>query len=260
MPIYFNERGLRLADAPAPVAEPASKSQAEVPASTEVKQEQASKTEQMRMMDAVREAAREYDTPSEADIKEFVAGRAKDASKVDTQKFLDLTLEQRQNDLIDLLDNHLRSQGPLKRGRRKLRVSAPRGYLRRLLRSMDSDSIAQVSLRLRSIGHSDEEIDGFFQKKFGEEVMSQVASKKAQMSETDNWIADDLYFSEDDWDDLDSGYETNPTEMAQKIASNLPNPVINVTVQAPKNGKKIVKRDPITGLIESVEEEDEDAV
>jgi hypothetical protein len=80
------------------------------------------------------------------------------------------------------------------------------------------------------------------------------------MSETDNWVADDLYFSEDDWDDLDSEYETNPTEMAQKIASNLPNPVINVTVQAPKNGKKIVKRDPITGLIESVEEEDEDAV
>jgi hypothetical protein len=258
MPIYFNERGLRLADAPAAVAEPAATSKTEVPPSAEVNQEQASKTEHMRMMDAVREAAREYDTPSEGDIKEFIAGRAKDSSKVDVQKFLDLTLEQRQNDLIDLLDNHLRTQGPLKRGRRKLRVHAPRGYLRRLLRSMDSSSVAQVSLRLKSMGHSDEQVNAFFDKKFGPEVMAEVASKKAQMSETDNWTSDDLYFSDEDWNDLDADYDNNSAAIAEKIVSNLPNPVINVTVQAPKSGKKIVIRNPETGLIESVEEEEED--
>lgn len=255
MPIYFDENGIRLADAAA-VAEPPAASIEEKPAPDTT--ETVNRTEHMRMMDAVREAAREYDTPTEGDIREFVAGRAKDPSKVDIQKFLDLTLEQRQNDLIDLLDNHLRTQGPLKRGRRKLRVHAPRGYLRRLLRSMDSDSIAQVSLRLRSMGHDQEQISEFFSKKFGEEVMSSVQNKMTQMSDSDNWHTDTLFL--DDWDDFedrsDVGFTVDPIQMAEKIMQNLPQPVINVTVQAPKSGKKIVKRDPETGLVESIEDDD----
>lgn len=264
MPIYFDERGVRLADAPGAVAEPPAAEAPEVSSAKEGDSSAASKTEHMRMMDAVREAAREYDTPTEGDIREFVKGRAKDHTKVDIEKFLDLTMEQRQADLIDLLDNHLRSQGPLKRGRRKLRVSAPRGYLRRLLRSLDTDSIAQVSLRLQSMGHSEESVTEFFTKKFGEEKMSEVTTRKAEMSDSGNWATDDLYMAED-WDDegdddqLDLGFRESPAEMAERIASNLPQPVINVTVQAPKSGKKVVKRNPETGLIESVEEEDDDA-
>lgn len=261
MPIYFDERGVRLADAPGAVADPPPAEEASVQAK-EGDSSATSKTEQMRMMDAVREAAREYDTPTEGDIREFIKGRAKDPSKVDIEKFVELTMEQRQDDLIDLLDNLLRSQGPLKRGRRKLRVSAPRGYLRRLMRSMDTDSIAQVSLRLQSMGHSEEEITSFFTKKFGEEKMAEVISRKAEMSGSDNWTADGLYLTEEwddegDFDQLDLGFRQSPAEMAEKIASNLPQPVINVTVQAPKSGKKIVKRNPETGLIESVVEEEE---
>jgi len=255
MPVFFSEKGVRLAEAPAAVV-------VDTPAKESKSQEgdvsPAARTEKMRMMDAVREAAREYDTPTEGDIREFVAGRAKDPSKVDVQNFLDMTLEHRQNDLIDLLDNHLRTQGPLKRGRRKLRVSAPRGYLRRLLRSMDSDSIAQVSLRLKSMGHSEQDVKTFFTKKFSEEIMAEADAKQTEMSESNNWVTDDLFFAED-WDDLDQsdqGFNVNPVEMAQKIASNLPQPIINVTVQAPKTGKKVVRRDPETGLIQSVEEED----
>ena len=262
MPIYFDERGVRLADAPGAVAEPPAAEETSVP-TKEGDSSAASKTEHMRMMDAVREAAREYDTPTEGDIREFIKGRAKDPSKVDIEKFVELTMEQRQDDLIDLLDNLLRAQGPLKRGRRKLRVSAPRGYLRRLMRSMDTDSIAQVSLRLQSLGHSEEDVTAFFTKKFGEEKMSEVTSRKAEMSDSDNWTTDELHLAEEwedgDYDQLDLGFRQSPAEMAEKIASNLPQPVINVTVQAPKSGKRVVQRNPETGLIESVVEEEEDA-
>lgn len=253
MPIYFDERGLRLADAA--VAEPAAEAPAEVSGPTEEeKAAKASKTEHMRMMDAVRDAAREFDTPTEADIKEFVAGRAKDPSKVDITKFLEMTLDQREADLIDLLDNHLRQHGPLKRGRRKLRISAPRGYLRRLMGTMDSDSIAQVSLRLQALGHGEEEVNALFGKKFDAATMEEVAAKKAEMSDSGNWEIDGLLFGDIDLSDDELTF--NAAEMAKNIASNIPQPVVNVTVEAPKKGKTVVKRDPKTGLIESVEEED----
>lgn len=256
MPIYFNDKGLRLADAPVAEA-PASEAPAENSAPTEEDiAAKASKTEQMRMMDAVRDAAREYDTPTEADIQEFIAGRAKDPSKVDIAKFLEMTLDQRQSDLVDLLDAYLRQHGPLKRGRRKVRVSAPRGYLRRLMDSMDSDSIAQVTLRLQSRGHGEEDLNRFFGKKFNEETMGEAAKKKAEMSDSDNWEADGLFFNEDWNEEDDDAFGVNPVEMAKKIASNIPQPVVNVTVEAPKKGKTVVKRDPSTGLIESVEQED----
>lgn len=254
MPIYFNDKGLRLADAP--VAEAPAESGTEVSAPTEQEiAAKASKTEQMRMKDAVRDAAREYDTPTEADIQEFIAGRAKDPSKVDIAKFLEMTLDQRQDDLVDMLDSYLRQHGPLKRGRRKVRLSAPRGYLRRLMDSMDSDSIAQVTLRLQSRGHGEEDLVSFFGKKFDEDTMNEAAEKKAQMSDSDNWEADGIFFNED-WSDEDDSFDVNPVEMAKNIASNIPQPVVNVTVEAPKKGKTVVKRDPNTGLIESVEPED----
>lgn len=261
MPIYFDERGLRLADAPGAVADPPATEEASLPADKkEGDSSAASKTEHMRMMDAVREAAREYDTPTEADIREFVQGRAKDPSKVDIQKFLEMTMDQRQADLIDLLDNHLRQVGPMKRGRRKVRISAPRGYLRRLMRNMDSDSIAQVALRLQSMGHDSETVKDILTRKHGEKKAAEVDAKIAEMSESDNWTTDGIEFVEDSWEEHENPDEVmnvNPVEMAQRIASNLPQPVINVTVQAPKNGKKIVKRNPETGLIESVEEEED---
>jgi hypothetical protein len=262
MPIYFDERGVRLADAPGAVAEPATAETPSVPSeqTQEGESSAASKTEHMRMMDAVREAAREYDTPTEADIREFVAGRAKDPSKVDIQKFLELTLDQRQADLIDLLDNHLRQAGPMKRGRRKVRISAPRGYLRRLMRNMDSDSIAQVTLRLQSMGHDPEVVKELLTRKRGAQKTAEVDEKIAEMSETGNWTTDGIEFVEDSWEEHENPSEVmnvDPAEMAQRIASNLPQPVINVTVQAPKSGKKVVKRNPDTGLIESVEEEED---
>jgi hypothetical protein len=262
MPIYFDERGVRLADAPGAVADAPPAESAEVPAADNKEGESSStsKTEHMRMMDAVREAAREYDTPTEADIREFVAGRAKDPSKVDIQKFLELTMDQRQADLIDLLDNHLRQTGPMKRGRRKVRISAPRGYLRRLMRNMDSDSIAQVTLRLKSMGHDEETVKELLTRKQGSKKTVEVEEKIAAMSESDNWTTDAIEFVGDSWEDHENPSEVmdvDPVEMAQRIASNLPQPVINVTVQAPKNGKKIVKRNPQTGLIESVEEEED---
>lgn len=254
MPIYFNDKGLRLADAPVAEAPASADAPIESSPSKEEIAAKASKTEHMRMMDAVRDAAREYDTPTEADIREFIAGRAKDPSKVDIAKFLEMTLDQREADLIDLLDNHLRQHGPLKRGRRKLRISAPRGYLRRLMGTMDSDSIAQVSLRLQSLGHGEEEINSLFSKKYDAATMEEVAAKKAQMSESDNWEIDGILF--EDLDSSEDDYSFNAAEMAKNIASNIPQPVVNVTVEAPKKGKTVVKRDPKTGLIESVEEED----
>lgn len=119
--------------------------------------------EYQRMLDAVRDAAREFDNPDEGDLREFIAGRANSPDQVDLQNFMRLVIEQRKNDLVDVLDQLMRKSGPLRLGRRKVRVSAPKGFVRKTLNSLQPSDLANIMHRLQARGHSEESIKRFFQ-------------------------------------------------------------------------------------------------
>lgn len=277
MAVTFDMNGVRLADVPnAGVAkvDPNAKSgnpnhdtrsgkfggggkkdgQAEAPANTQPE-------EFARMMDAVRTAAREFDNPDIGDVTEFIRGHAKKPDQVDVNGFLAAVQQQRQNDMLDIFDQQLRSSGSMAQGRRKVKVSAPRGYIRKYLKSLDSQTIANLSLRLEGLGHSSADVSAFFSKKFPGQS-EQVTKQKAQLSQMyeTNWEAEEVFlaYPDDVGEENDVETEIDPIEMAQTIAANIPQPIVNVTVEAPepqKPPKKIIKRDA-NGLIESIEDED----
>lgn len=142
-----------------------------------------------RMIDAIRDAAREFDAPDVGDIKEFLAGRAKAPDKVDVQQFLTLVQEQRKSDAVDILDQQIRSSGVLPLGRRKVRVSAPRGYVRRLIGSMDGDMLGEIMHRLEAKGHDRDEIDRFFDRKVTEDKNSAARARRDSFQGSD-WQGD----------------------------------------------------------------------
>jgi hypothetical protein len=154
--------------------------------------------EYARMIDAVRDAAREFDSPDVGDVKEFLAGRAKAPDKVDIQQFLTLVQEQRKSDAVDILDQQLRSSGVLPRGRRKVRVAAPRGYVRRLIGSLDGDQLGEIMHRLAAKGHDPEDVDKFFNGKVKDDVAETARSRRDSFQASD-WQGDpfeDVEFAE----------------------------------------------------------------
>lgn len=188
-----------------------------------------------RMLDAVRDAAREFDTPDEGDIREFLQGRAKNPAQVDIQSFLRAVQEQKKTDLVDMLDQQLRSGGALKRGRRTVKVAAPRGYVKRTLGSLDDAGIAEVMHRLEARGHSEEDLEQFFAKRVGDERKERAKEQKKGIAASDDWT----YQYEDLADDQqDFEWHTDPIQMAAEIARNIKPPTITlspvINVEAPK--------------------------
>lgn len=123
-----------------------------------------------RMLDAVRDASREFDDPDIGDIKEFLSGRAKAPDQVDVGNFLMMVQEQRKADAVDLLDQNLRTTGVNPQGRRKVRVVAPRGFVRKMIGSMDQNMLAEVMHRLEARGHDRKDIDDYFKGRVGDDT------------------------------------------------------------------------------------------
>lgn len=140
--------------------------------------------EYARMLAAARDAAREFDNPQAGDIKEFLAGRARDPKQVDVQGFLDMVRQQRISDLADLLDNQFRLAGDMKQGRRKVRLAAPKGYVRKAVKNLQPSEVDQLISVIVSRGHDEAQVKTFFNEKgydhvtlsdeYGEEVDSLV--------------------------------------------------------------------------------------
>lgn len=123
-----------------------------------------------RMLAAARDAAREFDNPQAGDIQEFLAGRARDPKQVDVEGFLQLVRQQRIADLADLLDNQFRLSGSLKQGRRKVRLAAPKGYVRKAVKNLDPSEVDQLISVIASRGHDEAEVRKFFNSKGYEHV------------------------------------------------------------------------------------------
>lgn len=109
-----------------------------------------------RRMDAVREAAREFEDLSEQDLRERLRGAtSRPLADADLTGFRADVRAQQLDDLLDLLDQAER--GKL-RSRRTVRVSAPRGYLRKTIGSLTTAELTQLETRLRARGWTDKQV------------------------------------------------------------------------------------------------------
>lgn len=230
-----------------------------------------SQEEWERRLDAIRDAAREYDEMGQGDAKEFLNGRVNDLSKVDVDAFLSDVREQRIDDLIDILDHQLRSRvDGSRRARRFVRLQAPRGFVKRLFASLSDDEIIKVTTRLANRGWAvDDLIDQIISRVNKQERKEQLESRfRAALGDVvklDDWEGrfrpdmDDVELVEMFEDEEPRAVHVEmpqlPTapsaiELADalgKVASSLPAPVVNlspvINVEAPKPTNKKVIRD-----------------
>lgn len=109
-----------------------------------------------RMLDAVREASRSIDTPDESNVTEFIQERANAPDQVDIANFLQLINAQRKQDLVDVLDQQLKGTS------HRVRMTASRVYMRRIIRTLPPEDVAEVVHRLEAMGHESKKILKFF--------------------------------------------------------------------------------------------------
>lgn len=125
--------------------------------------------EYARMLDAVRDAARQLESIDESTITEFVQGRANSPEQVDIANFMAMVTEQRKADLLDIVDDSLREDSNI------IRLTAEPGTVKKLMRQLGSDEVADIMTRLEGMGHSPEEIDAYFD---GRIAVAEEAKKK----------------------------------------------------------------------------------
>ncbi len=121
-----------------------------------------------RRMDAIRDAAREFDDVGLEDLREWLKGRTtRDLEENELEEFLKDIRRQRLSDLLDVLENSIRRAMPLRgRNRRTVRVAAPRGWSRRTLTGLNDDEVAELFRRLESRGFTSDELDSHLLKRF----------------------------------------------------------------------------------------------
>lgn len=109
-----------------------------------------------RRQDAVREAAREFETLSPQDIKERLRGlTSRELDEDDVKQFEVDVRAQQLDDLCDALDQMQRG---VKRGRRTVRIQMPRGYLRFALHRLTQDEVDELGARLTARGWSADDL------------------------------------------------------------------------------------------------------
>jgi len=108
-----------------------------------------------RRVDAVRDAAREFDQLAIGDIKEFLAGRStRELDPGELDQFLADVNEQRITDAVDILDRQIRTKDEnFERGRRTVKLQAPRGWVKSVISTLDDDRLAEIINRLQARGH-----------------------------------------------------------------------------------------------------------
>lgn len=114
----------------------------------------------LRQRDAVRDIAREMDELASGDIQDLLAGRlTRPLEEEEITAFLTQVRQQRIDDLVDMLDWQFRNLiENVKRGRRRVRLTAPRGWVRKVFNSMTDEEILSVINRLEARGHGRESL------------------------------------------------------------------------------------------------------
>jgi hypothetical protein len=137
---------------PAPASDPVEETP---PLERSVKPEDVGWDEWQRRHNAVSTLAREYDEVDQGDIREFLKDRtSRDLSEEEISQLHHDIRTHRVGDITDVLDGQLRSTvDQMKRARRTVRVSAPKGWLKRAFNNLDQRGVEQVVARLTSRGH-----------------------------------------------------------------------------------------------------------
>ena len=211
----------------------------------------------LRMLDAIREAARTYSgrlTPE--NIQAFIKKRAANPGAVNIQAFLQAAAAQQMHDVVDVLDQELRTvRGP--------KLTAPQGYVSKILKGASDDDVAEIVAWLAARGNSAEKAAGIVMGKAGrarkEKIAAAVQKKTAQVTASDyeaTWESDEnVELAEEKEKPLDPVQLVNA--LAEKIS--IPAPIVNLTpnitveVEAPKPTRRVVERDDknlITGFHE----------
>lgn len=153
----------------------------------------------LRQQDAVRDIAREMDELASGDIAELLSGRlTRPLEQAEMDVFLQSVRQQRINDLVDMLDWQFRNLiETVKRGRRRVRLTAPRGWIRKTFNAMSDDEVLSVINRLEARGHSREDLQrtilGRIRKK---DRADAIGARLADIPENDNSL--ELAFEQ--WD------------------------------------------------------------
>lgn len=130
-----------------------------------------------RMHDAARQAARGLNVIDDISMEKYLTKRAVDHEQVDREKFSRMVRDQRNHDVVDILDQHLRSGGPRMRGA-WVRVVSPRGHLGKLIASLSPADVSVVMHRLQAMGHDEEAIHKFFAGRIADEDHAAAVSVK----------------------------------------------------------------------------------
>lgn len=130
-------------------------------------------TEWARRQDAVREAAREFEDLTAQDLRERLRGAtSKPLSDQDLEQFRVDVRAAALDDLVDVLDQTVR--GKL-RGRRTVRIHAPRGYVVRIVKTLSKIEADEVDSRLRSRGWTDKQVQESFTSRLPVQIEPEVA-------------------------------------------------------------------------------------
>lgn len=114
-----------------------------------------------RMLDAVRDAARQFDVADTEQIQAFLQDRAANPEQVDLENFLEQVRQQKLSDLVDSLDSKLVGEAkPRTRFRVKVQVSP--SYTKKFLNTLTDQEFAEVQARLLAKGHSEESLAKLF--------------------------------------------------------------------------------------------------
>lgn len=136
--------------------------------------------EWQRRQNAVKSLSREYDEVDQGDIREFLKGRtSRDLTEEEIGQLHHDIRSHRVSDITDVLDSQLRSTvDQMKRARRTVRVSAPKGWLKRAFNNLDQKGVEQVVAHLASRGHDPETIKKrVLSRVSDEEIRNAIAEK-----------------------------------------------------------------------------------
>lgn len=164
-----------------------------------------------RRHDAVRSAAREFETFKEQDVAEHLKGKTtRPLTPAEAQQFVADVRSHSIADLVDVLDQNERG---LLRGRRMVRVNAPKGYIRKMMNGLHAGEIDQVKQRLVARGWTDKQIKSL-DSRFPESP--EAAPETLKMS-----ISDEI-----------------PSSIAEMLAA-IPAPVVHIAPSPPRELKVI---------------------
>jgi len=203
-----------------------------------------------KRQDIVRAAARTLRDIDPAKAKAYLDAHPDvNSSQVNIDMFVSDVKAAKLDDLVDLLDQNVNATA--------VKVAGSKTYVKSALRGLDEASIVNVVTRLQGRGWDAADVSKFVVSKINNAAVKtrleqSFGEAKPKSGKTN--LEDPLVVAETGvWEeDPDEGVAL--ADALGRVASQMPQPVINVHVDNTKPTRKVVTRDPESKLITSVDE------